>query len=145
MSDPRPDWDTYYLGIARAVAARADCTRRRIGAILVDENHRPLGQGYNGAPPGEPGCLSANACPRGKMSREQVPPGSSYDTGAGSCIAVHAEINAILDAGGRRACLGATLYITDAPCDGCARIVRAAGIARVVTPKPFTHERVESR
>jgi dCMP deaminase len=128
----RPDWDPYFLGNACAVATRADCTRRKIGAVIVDTDHRVLGQGYNGAPPGRPGCLSMNACPRGQMTVEEVIPGSSYDTGAGSCIAVHAEINAILDAGGRRACRGATLYITDKPCDGCARIIEAAGIARVV-------------
>lgn len=139
MVDPRPDWDNYYLGIVQAVAVRADCTRRKIGALIVDYNNRPLGQGYNGAPPGKPGCLSMGACPRGRMSKNEVLPGSSYDTGAGSCIAVHAEINAILDAGGRRACLGATLYITDKPCDGCARIIEAAGIVRVVYPNKPTN------
>lgn len=128
----RPDWDPYFLGNACAIATRADCTRRQIGAIIVDTDHRVLGQGYNGAPPGRPGCLTKGACPRGQMSTTEVIPGSSYDTGVGSCIAVHAEINAILDAGGRRACRGATLYITDAPCDGCARIIEAAGIVRVV-------------
>lgn len=134
MSDSRPHWDLYYLNIAEAVAARADCTRRRVGAVIIDYNNRPLGQGYNGAPPGKPGCLSMGACPRGQMSIDDILPGSSYDTGAGSCIAVHAEINAILDAGGRRACLGATLYVTDKPCDGCSRIIEAAGISRVVYP-----------
>lgn len=135
MKDSRPTWDEYYLDIAKSVAARADCTRRKVGAVIVDEDHRHLGSGYNGAPPGRPGCLTMNACPRGQMSKTDVIPGSSYDTGAGSCIAVHAEVNAILDAGGRRACKGATLYLTDEPCDGCARIVEAAGIARVVFPQ----------
>lgn len=132
--DPRASWDEYWLENAKAAALRADCTRRRIGAVIVDADNRHLGQGYNGAPPGRPGCLSARACPRGRMNNLQVPPGSSYDTGIGSCIAVHAEVNAILDAGGRRTCLGSTLYITDKPCDGCARIIEAAGIVRVVYP-----------
>lgn len=132
MTDPRPDWDTYYLGITKAVSVRADCTRRKVGAVIVDQNDRPLGQGYNGAPPGKPGCLSTGACPRGQMSLIDILPGSSYDTGAGSCIAVHAEVNAVLDAGGRRACLGATMYITSKPCDGCVRIIEAAGIVDVV-------------
>lgn len=145
MTDNRPDWDTYYLGIAKAVSERADCTRRRIGAVIVDSSNRPLGQGYNGAPPGKPGCLSMGACPRGKMSTTEVRPDSSYDTGPGSCIAVHAEVNAILDAGGRRACIGATLYITDAPCDGCSRIIDAAGIARVVFPVKNREEGLETQ
>ena len=36
-----PDWDQYFLGIAEAVSARAKCTRRRVGALLVHE-HRIL-------------------------------------------------------------------------------------------------------
>jgi len=134
MKDPRPDWDTYYLDMAFSAASRADCTRRKVGAVVVDQDRRHLGTGYNGAPPKRPGCLTAGACPRGRASIDDVPPGSSYDTGAGSCIAVHAEINAILDSGGRRGCKGATIYITDIPCDGCTRIIEAAGIVRVVFP-----------
>ena len=48
-----PDWDEYFLGIAEAVAARAKCTRRRVGALLVHE-HRIIATGYNGAAPGRP-------------------------------------------------------------------------------------------
>ena len=131
MTDPRPDWDTYYLDIARAVSARADCTRRRVGAIIVNGD-RIVSTGYNGAAAGRPGCLSAGACPRGQMTTAQVLPGSSYDTGPGSCIALHAEQNAILRAG--LDCRTATLYITDEPCDGCYRLIEGSGIYRVVFP-----------
>ena len=48
-----PTWDDYFLGIASAVAARAKCTRRRVGAVLTIE-HRIIATGYNGAAPGEP-------------------------------------------------------------------------------------------
>lgn len=132
MTDPRPDWDTYYLGIAEAVAARADCTRRTIGAIIV-KGDRIVSTGYNGAPSGKPGCLTAGACPRGRMDKMEVAPGSSYDTGSGACIALHAEQNAILRAG--LECRGSVLYITDEPCDGCARLIEGSGISRVVFPE----------
>lgn len=118
--------------IARAVSARADCTRRKIGAIIV-QGDRIVSTGYNGAPAGRPGCLTMGACPRGRLSVHDVAPGSSYDTGAGSCIALHAEQNAILRAG--LDSRGATLYLTDAPCDGCARLIEGAGIARIVFPE----------
>jgi dCMP deaminase len=131
VTDPRPDWDTYYLGIAQAVAARADCTRRTIGAIIV-KGDRIVSTGYNGAPAGKPGCLTASACPRGRMSTADVSPGSSYDTGSGACIALHAEQNAILRAG--LDCRGATLYLTDEPCDGCSRLIEGSGIVRIVYP-----------
>lgn len=124
----RPSWDDYFLGIATAVAARADCTRRKVGAVVV-QDHRIISTGYNGSPPGGPSCL-AGGCPRANSG---VEPGSSYDCGPGTCIAVHAEANAIIYAG-RDGCDGSTLYLTCRPCEGCSRLVEAAGISRVVWP-----------
>lgn len=128
----RPSWDAYFLQIAHAVALRADCTRRRVGAVVVDSQRRIVSTGYNGAPAGDLGCL-AGACPRGRMNLDEVPPGSSYDTGQGACIAIHAEQNALLYAG-QKGCNGATLYITDEPCQGCRRFIRASGVDRTVWP-----------
>lgn len=127
---PRPDFDTWALNLAETVATRAECTRRQVGAVLI-KNRRVIATGYNGAPAGQPSCLDG-ACPRGHHSTTTVPPGSSYDTGPGSCIAIHAEANALLHA--TRDTHGADLYITDTPCDGCARLIAAAGINQVITP-----------
>ncbi|WP_200209086.1 deoxycytidylate deaminase [Micromonospora coerulea] len=124
----RPGWDDYFLAIVQAVALRADCSRRKVGALVVRDN-RIVAAGYNGSPPGGPSCLRGE-CPRGNST---VDPGSSYDTGPGSCHAVHAEGNAVIYAG-RDGCLGSTLYVTDEPCQGCGKLVRAAGIARLVWP-----------
>lgn len=127
----RADWDTYFITIAEAVAMRADCSRRTVGAVVV-RDRRIVSTGYNGSPPGGPSCL-AGECPR---AFSDVPPGSSYDTGPGACHAVHAEANAVIYAG-RDGCNGSTLYATAEPCDGCCRLIRAAGIARIVwTPAP---------
>ncbi len=123
----RPDWKTYWLGVAHAVAARADCSRRQVGAVIVDSDNRIVASGYNGSPPGGPSCLSGE-CPRG---RSNVDPGSSYDTGPGSCIANHAEANAIIWSSPERL-KGASLYITDAPCEGCQRLIKGVGIVNVV-------------
>lgn len=130
----RPTWDEYFMGIARSVSVRADCSRRQVGAIVVQprQGNRPphiTGTGYNGSAPGGPSCL-AGACPRAKSS---VEPGSSYDSGPGSCIAVHAEANAIIDAG-RGGCSGATIYVTAEPCTGCRRLIDASGIVKVMIP-----------
>lgn len=129
MQHTRPTWDEYFLGIAAAVAARADCRRRRVGAVLVSDN-RIVATGYNGAPPGGPSCL-AGQCPRGLQ--ENVEPGSSYDTGPGACVALHAEQNCLLYADRSRA-EAATIYITDAPCDGCRRMIAGSGVLRAVWP-----------
>jgi len=131
MSDSRPTWDEYYLGIATAVSVRADCTRRKVGALVVRQQDI-VSTGYNGAPSGDPGCLTEGACPRGRKSTNEVLPGSSYDTGPGACIALHAEQNAIIRAGDK--CRGSILYLTAAPCDGCQRLIKGSGIYRVVWP-----------
>lgn len=164
----RPSWDDYGQAFAEAAAIRGDCTRRKVGAAILDSNHRVIGAGYNGSYSGGPSCLKGE-CPRGRHyetvpswagntaceypsgvcdcndlgTREcacggpwpcsdAVPPGSSYDTGPGACVAVHAELNAILDVSDRNRLVGSTLYITAAPCDGCLKIIKNTGIARVV-------------
>lgn len=124
----RPDWDEYFLGIAASVAARADCTRRAVGCVIVDVDRRVLGTGYNGSPPGGPSCL-AGECPRGQQTYDEVPAFSNYD----SCIAVHAEANALLFA--RASCKGATAYVTTAPCPSCAKLLAGAGVVRTVSPR----------
>lgn len=125
----RPTWDEYGLALAATVAARADCTRRQVGAVLLAPDGRVVATGYNGAPAGEPGCASAGACPRGRMTHEEAAPLAGYE--ASACIAVHAELNACLYAGRERA-QGCTLYVTDPPCYLCRTVIAAAGVARVV-------------
>lgn len=124
----RPGWDEYFLGIAAAVAARADCTRRQVGAVIV-KDHRIVATGYNGAPAGRRGCLSG-ACPRGRLTYDELAhQEGSYD----SCVALHAEVNACVYAGRERS-EGATIYITCSPCQGCLKVITASGIICVVTP-----------
>lgn len=132
MSPTRPDWDEYFLEIAGVVSLRADCRRRQHGAVVVSADRRIVGTGYNGAPSGEPGCLSG-ACPRGLLSYEELQSMSSYETGPGRCISIHAEANALLYAG-RDKTVGATIYITGEPCSGCVKLIRAAGISKAVYP-----------
>lgn len=127
---PRPDWNSYFLGIADAVSKRGDCSRRQVGAVVVDKDNRIVSTGFNGSYPGGPSCL-AGECPRAQSS---VEPGSSYDTGPGACISTHAEANALLYAG-RDGTDGSTLYVTFGPCDGCKKMIQAAGIVRVVWPQ----------
>lgn len=152
------------MGIAQAVSLRGDCTRRQVGAVLLDQGHRVIGCGYNGGPVGGESCL-AGECPRGRHYEasqcpggphppdcqcrvftgrcacgdhwpcpQSVPPGSSYDTGPGVCIAVHAEMNALLDVSDRSRLVGATMYITEQPCGGCLKILKNTDIKTFVWP-----------
>lgn len=127
----RPDWDTYGLAIAEAVALRADCTRRLVGAVIMRPDHTIVATGYNGGPAGGLSCLKGE-CPRGQSNVEPLV--TSYDTGAGACIALHAEQNAMLRASWDEM-LNATIYITCEPCPGCARMITGTPITRVVWPE----------
>lgn len=121
----RPTFDETWLEIARVISKRAACTRRQVGSVIVDKDNRVISSGYNGAASGEPHCTDG-ACPRGKLSYDELPADSSY----ASCIGLHSEANSIVRGGER--CIGATLYCTDEPCHECKRLIKAAGIARVV-------------
>ncbi|MBM4592637.1 cell division protein DedD [Rhodococcus hoagii] len=118
----RPDWDAYFLGIAKAVAERSDCDRDKVGAVVV-KDRRVRSTGYNGAPAGLDGCAT---CPRRTSG---VQPGTSYD----NCVAVHAEANALLYCD-REDLVDATIYITRAPCYACSKLIAATGVVRVVYP-----------
>lgn len=109
--------------IARAVSLRSDCTRDKVGAVIVAPDRRVRATGYNGAPSGLPGC---ETCPR---ALSDVKPGTPYN----NCVAVHAEANALLYCG-REDLKGATLYVTREPCTDCSKLIAGAGIERVVTP-----------
>lgn len=129
LTDTRPDWDAYWLGVAESVSKRADCTRRQVGAVIVDSSQRIVSSGYNGGPPKGPSCLKGE-CPRGQST---VEPGSSYDTGPGSCVALHAEQNAFLWGDVSRMA-GGIIYITDAPCDGCRKMIQGMPIQQAIWP-----------
>ena len=111
----RPGWDAYFLGIARAVSVRGECTRSRVGAVLVQQK-QIIATGYNGVLAGERSCLDG-ACPR---ARNAVERGTMYE-GDGSCIAIHAEVNCLTNATDRGIIIepGMTLYITKEPCEQC--------------------------
>lgn len=132
----RPGWATYFLDIAEVVATRADCTRRQVGAVIVDQQRRIVATGYNGSPPRGPSCL-AGECPRGRLTRDELPGyaegDNSYDLGPGTCVALHAEQNSVMycSMDQRR---GATLFVTAEPCGGCWRMLGGSGIETVYWP-----------
>jgi len=111
----RPDRTKYFMGIAKAVAARSTCDRAQVGCVLVKDN-QIISTGYNGAPRGLPHC-------------DEV--GHWMDNG--HCIrTVHAETNAIIQAALHGvATSGSTCYVTHAPCINCCMALINAGIEHV--------------
>ena len=114
--------DRYFMNIAIEVSRRSTCTRRQIGAIIVSDVGEIKSTGYNGNPRGLPHCEEMG-CIRDRL---KIPSGTRLET----CTAVHAEQNALIQAGTNSR--GSTLYSTIVPCPICARMILNAQIARVV-------------
>ena len=128
----RPDKDTYYLNIAKAVALRSTCIRRQYGAVIV-KHDRIMATGYNGSPRGAENCCDINNCKREEFGCKH---GERYEL----CVAVHAEMNALLQCDANDA-EDATIYLygmengktIDAePCMMCSRIIKNMRIKSVI-------------
>lgn len=138
-TNDRINWDEYGLELAKTVALRADCTRRKVGAVLMMPDHSIAATGYNGGYSGGPSCLKGE-CPRGLLSTTELPPDSDYSSGKGTCIALHAEWNVLLRASWEQM-IESTLYVTDEPCHLCSTLILGTHIRRVVWPtgEKITH------
>lgn len=121
----RPSWDEYFMKIAMLVAERSTCHRHHVGAVIVKDK-RIVTTGYNGAAAHTKDCLELG-CLRNQMN---IPSGTRHEI----CRAIHAEQNAIIQAGlhGTKT-EGATIYCTHPPCILCAKMIVNARIKKFVT------------
>ena len=120
----RPDWDTYFMDMAKLASRRSSCLRRAVGAVLV-KDRRVLTTGYNGVPSGVTHC-DVTGCLREKLN---VPSGERHEL----CRGLHAEQNAIIQAAFHGVSIReAVLYCTTLPCIICAKMLINAGVRRIV-------------
>jgi len=109
---PRPSKADVFMEIAEAVSARATCPRRKVGAVLVRDNH-VISTGYNGSVPGGLHCTDAGCLIVNDHCRRTI----------------HAELNVILQCAKLGiACAGADLFVTTAPCGDCLKLLATAGV-----------------
>ena len=82
----RPNWDEYFLMLAKLAATRSTCLAFPVGAVIV-KNRQILATGYNGSPSGSAHCTTQGFCYPGLSSCDasKILPSR----------AVHAEANAI--------------------------------------------------
>ena len=131
----RPSIDEYYIEIAKAVSLRSTCLKKHYGCVIVAHGEL-LSTGYNGNPRGESHCWQCTKCGNGKDEATYL-----------SCGSIHAEMNALLSAA-RRDTLGADLYLAGFdvktgeaieceawPCEICLRLIKNAGINRIINNK----------
>ncbi len=122
-------WNEYFLEIAKTCASRSNCIRAQVGAVIVGEDNKIKATGYNGTPSKVVSCLELGYCYRVANNIES---GTRYET----CRSIHAEQNAIIQAGQDR-CKGATMYIYghNFICILCKRFIVQAGIKDVYLQK----------
>ncbi len=139
----RPSLDEYYIEIAKAVSLRSTCLRKHLGAVIV-KNSEIISTGYNNPPRGESHCAECTKCNNGKNEAAYL-----------SCPAVHAEQNAIISAA-RRDMIGADLYLAGYdvktgeaieceawPCEICLRLIKNAGINRIINNRGEIYVRAD--
>ena len=129
----RPEWNEYFIEIAKVVSKRSTCLRRKYGAVIVKDRVM-ISSGYNGSPRGVKNCIDTGKCTR---EEQNIPSGERYEL----CEAVHAEQNAIINAQPDRM-KNATIYIAGfeednsiakgKPCKLCDRMIRNAQIKEVI-------------
>lgn len=110
--------DLRYLRMAHIWAENSYCKRRQVGALVVKDK-MIISDGYNGTPSG-----FENIC--------------EDEHNVTFPYVLHAEANAITKlARSSNNSDGGTLYVTDAPCIECAKLIIQAGIKRVVYDKDY--------
>lgn len=125
----RPNWDQYFMQLASLAAQRSNCMKRRVGCVVVREK-RVISTGYNGTPRGLKNC-SEGGCHR-------CNDGQGSGVGLGTCLCIHAEENALLEAGRDRIREGAILYCDTCPCLTCSIKIAQVGISEVVYNRGYS-------
>lgn len=108
----------------REEVAKADCARRKVGAVIMTQEGIIVGRGHNRLTLGS--CLDGH-CPRGLLTYDQQPKDVDYaETG---CDAVHAEVMAIGSVLEWEE--GLVLFVSEVPCPGCQLAIRMFRICEV--------------
>lgn len=110
-------WDNRFMDLSRHVAQWSKDPSTKCGAVIVNENNKVLGFGFNGFASG------TDDSPERYADRE-----SKY-TGV-----IHCEENAILNSS--VPLYGTSIYLMAMSCDRCAARVIQVGIQDVVVPHP---------
>lgn len=129
----RPGWDSYFMALASLAAQRSNCMKRRVGCVLVGREHRVLSTGYNGTPRGLRNCADGG-CPR-------CNDGNGSGVGLTTCLCIHAEENALLEAGRERIRNGSVLYCDTCPCLTCSIKICQVGISEVVYAHAYSMDK----
>lgn len=112
-------WDEYFMGISLLAAMRSKDPSTQVGACIVNSDNIILSTGYNGFPKGCDDDVFPWDRDNNEINKTKYP------------YVVHAELNAILNSGGR-SLKDAKIYVALFPCNECAKAIIQSGIREVV-------------
>ena len=100
-----------WMKVAKIIGTMSTCPRRQVGCVILNDLGHVLSTGFNGVPSGFRSCYD-NDC-----GASLSPTRDSLDT----CIAVHAEMNAMMQLRSPRE--ARTLITTTSPCKHCIKML----------------------
>lgn len=130
-----PTWQEYFFDMAKTATSRSNCKKASVGAVIVDPQTKfIIATGYNGTPSGIESCKERGNCYRIDNNIES---GTRYET----CRSIHAEQNAIIQAGQER-CRWKHMYLYghEMVCILCKRFIIQSGITKVFLRKGEGYE-----
>jgi len=123
MLGPRDDylsWDEYYMAKALLIAGRSKDPNTQVGAAIVDDVNKPIGEGYNGFPKN----IDNDLLP---WDREGIPLDTKY------MYMCHAERNAINNSNCDDERMNRSrIYTSLFPCHECAKDIIQSGLKEVI-------------
>lgn len=114
----RPDWDEYFLKIAKDISLRSEDLFIKHGCVLVDrKTNHIIGTGYNGLPKGASHTFIDLS--NRDLRRDYV---------------IHSELNAILNStkAPQDLAQGAKAYVTGRCCNGCLQHLIQYGVTEII-------------
>ena len=111
-------WDEYFMGIAYLSSLRSKDPNTKVGACIVDSDHKVVSIGYNGMPRG--------------LDEEKLSWNKNDGLDNKYLYVCHAEFNAILNTRNGSALKDCTLYVTLFPFNECSKAITQSGIKELV-------------
>lgn len=152
-----PTAEETLMATAYASSLRSSCSKRKVGAIIVDDYNNIFSSGHNDVPKNERPCINEHGqCYRDKIRgsvkedinnlipdddlNSKVKKAISKYKMLDLCRALHAEEQAILNVariGASAIFHKSTLYTTTYPCNLCANKIVQVGIPKIVYLEPY--------
>ena len=100
-----------WMKVAKIIGSMSTCPRRNVGAVILNDLGHVLSTGFNGVPSGMTSCYDNDCGASSEPTKD----------GLDKCIAVHAEMNALMQLRSPRE--ATDIIITSSPCKHCMKML----------------------